>query len=68
MSLECYYAECQHHGIHSGDEGPFCGQARCTQTPRQIAMYQRRQRLEQAGYALEELEEDSPYSFPVGDL
>lgn len=68
MSIECHYAECPHHGIHFEGEGSFCEQEQCLQTPREIAMYQRRQRLEQAGYDLEKLEEDSPFNFPVSDL
>lgn len=31
MTIECYYAECPNHAVHTDPEdGPFCHQSECT--------------------------------------
>lgn len=39
MTTECYYAMCLHHGIHSGEEGPFCFEPECKATTADIARF-----------------------------
>jgi threonine aldolase len=29
MTIECYTANCPKHGIHFGDDGPFCYEEEC---------------------------------------
>lgn len=29
MTIECYKQGCKHHGVHSGEEGPFCFEKEC---------------------------------------
>ena len=50
MTIECYNTRCKHHGIHDGDEGPFCYKEECQWEP-----------LCPAPYTEEELEKDNPY-------
>lgn len=33
MATECHDAKCTYHGVHHGEEGPFCFETTCRNTP-----------------------------------
>ncbi len=40
MTIECYYATCPNHSIHTDpDDGPFCYLDHCTATKEEAAVY-----------------------------
>lgn len=53
MTIECYYSQCQHHGVHTDpDEGPFCYKSECDQDSTTLALFG----MQRAGAALQEAE------------
>jgi hypothetical protein len=64
MAIECYYAQCAHHGTNDTppDEGPFCHQRECLATPAQLTRWACEKRLTDRGYNLADLDRDNPYS------
>ena len=58
MSIECYYGMCP---FHDGDE-PLCYEDRCKACESELRLYAAALKLQNAGYDLDELERDNPYS------
>ena len=47
MTIECYFGTCKYHGIHSGEEGPFCFEEECKASDYEIQLHGRIRELEQ---------------------
>lgn len=53
MTIECYFDACPHHGVHSGDEGPFCYEEECKATDQEIKWFGHIRNLEQQLWKVE---------------
>lgn len=46
MTIECYFGTCKYHGIHSGEEGPFCFEEECKASDYELQLHGRIRELE----------------------
>lgn len=41
MTIECYYGECKHHGIHfDPEDGPFCYEDDCLASQKELQQFE----------------------------
>lgn len=45
MTIECYYDTCRYHGVHGGEEGPFCFEEECRATEHELVLHGRIRKL-----------------------
>lgn len=65
MTIECYFKTCKNHSVHEqGEDGPFCAQAMCTATEKEIEGFTHDRQVELKLLNMNASKKDKKYPVP----